>query len=329
MTTEQELGAAPMSIMDSLVRDDRGRPEWLWRSGALVPWAHANIHVNAVGHASVASVFEGVKAYLSHDGTRLLAFRLDEHLKRLYESARIVRLDIPYGIETLRDAVIEVLRANAYREDVYLRPWAFPAGIVQEQMVPAGVTCELLVDSWTFQSGLGTERGCRAAVSSWTRINEASMPPRVKAFSNYHNGRLAMIEARENGHDWPILLNERGKVSEGPGACIAIVRDGVVSTPSTTSGILESLTRETSITLLRELGYTVVERDVDRTELYLADEVFFMGTGWEILPVTWVDGLKVGEGSTGPVTHALDTAYASVVRGESPEHADWLTEIPF
>jgi branched-chain amino acid aminotransferase len=138
-----------------------------------------------------------------------------------------------------------------------------------------------------------------------------------------------MIEVRENGHDWPILLNERGKVSEGPGACIAIVRDGVVSTPSTTSGILESLTRETSITLLRELGYTVVERDVDRTELYLADEVFFMGTGWEILPVTWVDGLKVGEGSTGPVTRALDTAYASVVRGESPEHADWLTEIPF
>ncbi|MGV9881765.1 branched-chain amino acid transaminase [Streptomyces sp. NPDC003006] len=329
MTTEQELDATAMSIMDSLVRDDRARPDWLWRSGALVPWADANIHVNAVGHASVASVFEGIKAYVSHDGTRLLVFRLEEHLRRLYESARIVRLEIPYGFETLRDAVIEVLRANAYREDVYLRPWAFPAGIVQEQMVPAGVTCELIVDSWTFQSGLGAERGCRAAVSSWTRINEASMPPRVKAFSNYHNGRLAMIEARENGHDWPILLNERGKVSEGPGACIAIVRDGVVSTPSTTSGILESLTRETSITLLRELGHTVVERDVDRTELYLADEVFFMGTGWEILPVTWVDGLKVGEGATGPVTRALEGAYGSVVRGESPEHADWLTEIPF
>ncbi|MGY4953030.1 branched-chain amino acid transaminase [Streptomyces nigrescens] len=329
MTTEQELGTAPMSIMDSLVRNDRGGPKWLWRSGSLVPWADARIHVNAVGHASVASVFEGIKAYVSHDGNRLLAFRLDEHLRRLYESARLVRIEIPYGVETLRDAVIEVLRANEYREDVYLRPWAFPAGIVQEQMVPAGVSCELVVDSWTFQSGLGTERGCRAAVSSWTRINEASMPPRVKAFSNYHNGRLAMIEARENGHDWPILLNERGKVSEGPGACIAIVRDGVVSTPSTTSGILESLTRETSITLLRELGHTVVERDVDRTELYLADEVFFMGTGWEILPVTWVDGLKVGEGEAGPVTRALDAAYHSVVRGRSAEHADWLTEIPF
>ncbi|WP_328552703.1 MULTISPECIES: branched-chain amino acid transaminase [unclassified Streptomyces] len=329
MTNEHEQGATAMSIMDSLVRGDRAHPDWLWRSGSLVPWAESSIHVNAVGHASVASVFEGIKAYVSHDGAGLLLFRLDEHLRRLYESARIVRIDIPYGIEILRAAVIEVLRANAYREDVYLRPWAFPAGIVQEQMVPAGVTCELVVDSWTFQSGLGTERGCRAAVSSWTRINEASMPPRVKAFSNYHNGRLAMLEARENGHDWPILLNERGKVSEGPGACIALVRDGVVSTPSTTSGILESLTRDTSITLLRELGHTVVEREVDRTELYLADEVFFMGTGWEILPVTTVDGLQVGDGTAGPLTRRLDTAYGDVVRGRSPRHKDWLTELPF
>ncbi|WP_406347850.1 branched-chain amino acid transaminase [Streptomyces sp. NBC_00144] len=329
MTTETEISGAAMSIMDSLVRPDRGGPEWLWRSGELVPWAEATIHVNAVGHASVAAVFEGIKAYLSHDGDRLLVFRLDEHLKRLYDSARIVRLDLPYGLGELRAAVLEVIAANRYREDVYLRPWAFPAGTIQEQMVPAGVRCEVVVDSWTFQSGLGTERGCRAAVSSWTRINESSMPPRVKAFSNYHNGRLAMIEARENGHDWPILLNERSKVSEGPGACIALVRDGVVITPSTTSGILESLTRETSLTLLRELGHEVVEREVDRTELYLADEVFFMGTGWEILPVTWVDGLQVGDGTAGGVTRALDAAYSAAVRGQSPQHADWLTEIPF
>jgi branched-chain amino acid aminotransferase len=331
--TEQDVDMsladpAAMSIMESLVRGDHGRPEWLWRSGAMVPWSEATIHVNAVGHASVASVFEGIKAYLSHDGTRLLAFRLDDHLKRLMDSARIVRIDIPYGLDALREAVIDVVRANAYRDDVYLRPWAFPAGVIQEQMVPAGVRCEVVVDSWPFESGLGAERGCRAAVSSWTRISEASMPPRVKAFSNYHNGRLAMIEARENGHDWPILLNDRGKVSEGPGACLAIVRDGVVATPSMTNAILESLTRDTSITLLREMGLIVDERDVDRTELYLADEIFFMGTGWEILPVTWVDGLKVGNGTAGPVTRSLDASYAAVVRGRSPRHSKWLTEIP-
>ncbi|MGW2254624.1 branched-chain amino acid transaminase [Kitasatospora sp. NPDC001660] len=328
MTAEHEPGLLTDSVMDSLVRHDRSHPQWLWRSGGLVPWEQATVHVNAVGHASVAAVFEGIKAYRSQDGNRLLVFRLAEHIRRLYDSARLVRLDIPHRPEELHDAVIEVLRANDYRDDVYLRPWAFPAGVIQEQMVPAGVTCEVVVDSWTFRSGLGTERGCRAAVSSWTRINESSMPPRAKAFSNYHNGRLAMIEARENGHDWPILLNERHKVSEGPGACIALVREGVVVTPSRTSGILESLTRATSLELLAELGHPIEEREVDRTELLLAEEVFFMGTGWEILPVTRVDGLQVGNGTAGPVTRKLDAAYESVVRGNSAAHADWLTEVP-
>jgi branched-chain amino acid aminotransferase len=327
MSLTDEPTPTRMSLMDSLTRDDADRPAWLWRDGALRPWAESTVHVNAVGHASVAAVFEGIKAYLSDDGRELLVFRLDEHIRRLYDSARVVRLHLPYDRREVCDAVVEVIRANRYREDVYLRPWAFPAGVIHEQMVPAGVTCEVVVDSWPFRSGLGTERGCRVAVSSWARIDEASTPPRVKAFSNYHNGRLAMIEARENGHDWPILLNERHKVSEGPGACVALVRDGVVATPSLTSGILESLTRASCLELLAEAGVRVEEREVDRTELYLADEVFFMGTGWEVLPVVSVDGLGVGDGTAGPVTRALDAAYAAVVRGRSPAHANWLTRI--
>jgi branched-chain amino acid aminotransferase len=155
------------------------------------------------------------------------------------------------------------------------------------------------------------------------------MPPRVKAFSNYHNGRLAVIEARENGHDWPILLNDRHQVSEGPGACIALVRDGVVVTPSLTSGVLESVTRASALTLLGELGVPAIEREVDRTELYLADELFFMGTAWEILPITGVDGLRVGDGAPGPVTERLAEAYTRVVRGQSDRHPEWLTEITF
>ena len=165
-------------------------------------------------------------------------------------------------------------------------------------------------------------------MSSWQRINDAAMPPRVKAFSNYHNGRLAMMEARENGHDWPILLNERHKVSEGPGACIALVRDGTVVTPSLTSGVLESITRDTVLRLLDESGTPVVEREVDRSELYLADELYFMGTGWEILPITSVDGLPVGGGRPGPVTQRLAAEYARLVRGRSGRHDDWLTEVP-
>jgi branched-chain amino acid aminotransferase len=194
-------------------------------------------------------------------------------------------------------------------------------------MVPADVDCEVVVDCWPFKSALEAERGCRAAVSSWLKVPDVSMPPRVKAFANYHNARLAAVEARENGHDWPILLTDQHKVSEGAGACVALVRDGLVITPSVTSSLLESITRATVLTLLQEMGVEAVERDVDRSELYIADEVFFMGTGWEILPVTFVDGLQVGDGSPGPITTRLQRAYARLVRGQSPHHGEWLTEV--
>ncbi|GGK22160.1 branched chain amino acid aminotransferase [Pilimelia terevasa] len=319
---------AAASRSEALASAGTAEPEWLWRSGSLVPWREARVHVNAVGHASVAAVFEGVKAYLAADGRRLLVFRLEDHLRRLYDSARICRLALPYDLDTLRGAVCGLLTANGYRQDAYLRPWAFPQGVIREQMVPAGTICEVLVDSWPFRSLLEAGGGCRAAVSSWQRISEAAMPPRVKAFSNYHNGRLALMEARENGHDWPIMLNERAKVSEGAGACLALVRDGEVVTPSLTSGVLPGITRDTVLTLLRDLGVRVREREVDRSELYLADELFFMGTAWEILPVTAVDGLTVGDGVPGPLSRRLAAAYTDLVRGRDGRHRHWLTEVP-
>lgn len=302
-------------------------PELIWRNGELLPWASATTHVNAVGHASVAAVFEGIKAYLADDGERLLVFRLDEHLRRLLQSARICRLGLPHDLAELREACVELVRANNYTADTYLRPWVFPRGIIREQMVPAGVECEVVIDSWPFTSHLGTPRGCRAAVSSWLRVSDASMPPRVKAFSNYHNGRLAVIEARENGHDWPILLNERHKVSEGPGACVALVRDGKVITPSLSSGVLESITRATALELLAESGFPVEEREVDRSELYLADELFYLGTAWEVLPITAIDGLTVGDGKMGPVAARFEQVYADLIRGRADAHSEWFTEI--
>lgn len=317
------------TTLSSLAAPGDIHPEWIWRNGRLVPWQDAQIHVNAVGHASIAAVFEGIKAYLAADRDRLLVFRLDEHLRRLYDSARICRLELPYDRQTLRDGIMTLLQANAYHEDAYIRPWAFPAGVIREQMVPAGTRCEVVVDSWPFQSRLDKDRGCRATVSSWIRVSDTSMPPRVKSFSNYHNGRLALMEARENGHDWPILLNDRHKLSEGPGACIALVREGVVTTPSLTNDVLDSITRASAMTLLGDLEVPVVERDVDRTELYLADELFFMGTAWEILPITTVDGLLVGNGAPGPITVRLAKEYVDVVRGRSNKHPEWLTEIAF
>lgn len=302
---------------------------WLWRNGELVPWQDATIHVSSVGHASVAAVFEGIKAYRAADGDRLMVFRLDEHLRRLHQSARLCRLGLPYSVAELRAAVLELLAVNGYRDDTYIRPWVFAAGVIREQLVPADVACEVVIDTWPFVSQLLSPRGCRAAVSSWIRAGDSAMPPRAKAFSNYHNGRLAAMEAKVNGHDWPILLNDRHQVAEGPGACVVLVRDGRVVTPSLESGVLDSITRATALELLAEQGHPVEQRGVDRSELYLADEICFVGTGWEVLPVTSIDGLTVGDGDIGPVTAALEKTYASVVRAESNLHAEWLTPAPF
>ncbi|MFI9123655.1 branched-chain amino acid transaminase [Streptomyces bikiniensis] len=326
ITVKQPLSRSESS--DGQSTNATWHPEWIWRNGVLTPWENATIHVKAVGHASVSAIFEGIRAYRSSDKESLLAFRLEEHLDRLLMSARLCRLHIPYTTQELHTAIVELLIANEYEEDVYIRPWAFPGGLVREMMVPSGAECEVVIDTWPMASNLSTPRDCTAAVSSWVRINEASMPPRAKTFSNYHNGRLAVLEARANGHDIPILLNERGKVSEGPGACIALVRDGVVITPSLTNGVLESITRDSALVLLREAGIPVEEREVDRTELYLADEVFFLGTAWEILPVTILDGLTVGDGKTGRVAALLEESYTAVVRGEGEGHKDWVTEVP-
>jgi branched-chain amino acid aminotransferase len=314
-----------MANLSSLAHVD-DNPSWIWRNGVFMPWDQAGIHVNAVGHASTSAVFEGIKAYRSQDGGRLLVFRLDEHLARLYRSARICRLHIPFDVDQLRDAILELLRINGYRDDVYIRPWIFPEGVIREQIVPAGVRCEVVIDTWPFRSGLTGRRGCRAAVSSWLRPSDTSVPARIKAFSNYHNSRLAVLEAKANGHDFPILLNDRHKVSEGPSACIALVNRELV-TPSLTSDVLGSITRATVSSVARGLGTPMAERDVDRTELYLADELFFMGTGVEILPITSIDGLTVGDGEPGPVTLRIRDAYANLVRGAADPPAAWLTEI--
>jgi branched-chain amino acid aminotransferase len=165
-------------------------------------------------------------------------------------------------------------------------------------------------------------------VSSWRRIEDDVLPPRVKAFSNYHNSRLAAIEATANGYDRTLLLNGRGKVTEGPGSCVALVRHGAVITPSLTSGVLESITRASLLRLLPEaLDIPMLEREVDRTELYVADELFYMGTGWEVLPIYEVDRIRVGEGRMGPVTAAIDRAYHDVVYGIDRRYREWLTPV--
>ncbi len=314
--------------MDSLVSPDAQRPEFIWRNGQIMPWAQALVHVNAVGHASVSSVFEGIKAYWNAGSEQLYVFRLREHLQRLLDSLKMVRLQCRFSLDELEQGALELLCAIHARQDTYIRPWAFIEGIVYEQIAPAGSPAEVVIDTWPFQSKMLTKRGCRVCISSWTRIGDNILPPRVKAFSNYHNSRLATMEAKANGYDWPILLNDHHKLTEGPGACVALVRDGTLVTPNLSSGVLESITRDTLLRLLPEaLNIPVVEREVDRTELYIANEVFYMGTGWEILPILEVDGLPVGDGKMGPVANAVDRLYHDLVRGIDSCHADWRTPV--
>jgi branched-chain amino acid aminotransferase len=312
----------------SLVSQDVRHAEHIWRNGQIIPWTDAMVHVRAAGHSTVPAVFEGIKAYWSAGHGQLYVFRLREHMQRLLDSIKVVRLRNNWSLDDLVGGTIDTLRANQVRQDMYIRPWAFIEGIVYEQIAPANAPAEVVIDIWPFRSAMLTERGCRVCISSWTRISDNVMPPRVKAFSNYHNSRLGAIEATANGYDWPLFLNDRGKVTEGPGACVALVRHGTLITPDISSGLLESITRATILQLVGEwLGIPVVEREVERTELYLADELFYMGTGWEVLPILDVDGLPVGNGQMGPITKAIDRAYHDLVRGIDPGHEEWRTPV--
>jgi branched-chain amino acid aminotransferase len=302
---------------------------YLWRNGKMVRWAEAMIHVNSVGHASVAAIFEGVKAYWNDDDEELYVFRLDDHLRRFLASIKMVRYGFEYSLAELQEAIQSLLRANEYRQDVYIRPYVFQAGLVRELLQPQpGKPTELIIDCWPFTAYRDPEHGLHVCVSSWSRIADNVLPPRLKCFSNYHNGRLAAMEATVSGYDWPILLDDRGKVTEGPGACVAMVRNGVLVTPPITSSILESVTRDTVCAIARDvLGVEVQERTIDRTELYVADELFFLGTGWEIMPVKSVDRLDIGDGTVGPVTQEVQRAYARITRSGDRRFPEWRTPV--
>lgn len=299
---------------------------FVWFDGKPVPWAEATVHATQLGPASVSSVFEGIRGYWNEDAKRLSIFQLDAHLSRFAQSIRLVRMTLPYTRDELREAVCALARLNQITFDAYIRPFAFSeAGTFGGAPDPRAVVL-IHTDQWP--SKLKTDRVSHAAVSSWMRIGDNVMPPRIKASSNYLNSRYAGEEARRNGYDNAIILNANGKVAEGPGMCLMLVRGRKLITPSVTSGILESITRETIMQIGRErLDLEVVEREVDRTELYVADEAFFCGTGIEMLPIASVDRLPVGDGKIGATTRQLMDCYHDLVRGIDPSHAEWRVAV--
>ncbi|HXM56522.1 MAG TPA: branched-chain amino acid transaminase [Candidatus Dormibacteraeota bacterium] len=301
-------------------------PQNTWMNGRIVPWDESRIHIHTDAVLRGASVFEGLRAYRSADGEDLLLFRVPDHMHRLFgTSMRFLRMREPYTPDELLRGTIDLLHANQVRDDAHIRVVVYFGESEMGRELEAD-TGAFIVAFERPQSPRVT-RGVRTTLSPWRRLSEGSMSPRVKASANYLNGRVAGLDARSKGFDTPVMLNEHGRVSEGPGQNVFLVRDGVLITPRTTDAILEGVTRTTIIGLASDLGIPVEEREVDPTELYIAQELFFAGTAWEVTPVVEIDTYQVGDGTMGSLTAKLQAAYFDLVRGRSHCPEGWLTSV--
>jgi len=304
--------------------DSRSEIQWVTQNHQLVPYSDAKISIMAPGLTFAVLVFEGYRAYWSDAQEDLQIFRLAEHMKRLEFSMSLLNLDDPPSKEALTDDILSTLRANEFRQDTYIRLQVYVdewGSMLSTGPVGSSVICRPRPRVADFETGK------KFVVSSWRRNADSATPPRIKASANYMNSRLAGLEAKRQGAGGAVLLNEDGTVSEGPGGCIFFLRDGVFVTPDGTSGILESVTRRTVLDVAGPLGIETAERTVDRTELYLAEEAFYCGTGQEIMPITAFDDKPVGDGEPGPLTRRLQARYDDVVRGNTDDHPEWRTPV--
>jgi branched-chain amino acid aminotransferase len=298
----------------------------IWHNGELVAWEDAKVHVLTHGLHYGTGVFEGIRAYETAQGTAI--FRHRDHLDRLFKSAELYYMPIPYSLEELRTATHELIRANELRE-CYIRPIAF-RGYGQMGLYPLDCPVEVTIAVWPWGAYLGEEgkqAGIRAKVASWRRIPHDSLIPAAKATGQYLNSVLAKIEASKAGYQEAILLDAQGFVCEGSGENIFVVRDGAIMTPPQTAGILDGISRKSIIQIARDLGYEVVERGLARAELYLADEVFLSGTAAELVPVREIDDHAIGRGGPGPVTQELQRVFDDALHGRDPRYGEWLDRI--
>jgi branched-chain amino acid aminotransferase len=297
----------------------------VWQNGQIVPLEKATVNVLTPAVLFGANVFEGLAAYWNSKEEELYCFRFADHFKRLFESLKIMRMTVSYTVEDFFSFTRETIKANDFREDIHLFQVVYVddiKGLFSQKKLG------MYIAARPHMHMLETTKGIHCCTSTWTRISDGSSPPRVKSGPNYQNSRLASLEAEAKGFDWAIILTNRGKVSEAPGACLFMVRNGQVVTPSVTSDILESVTRATLIELFsKEMMMPVAEREIDRTELYVAQEVFLCGSGVEITPVVSLDRIAIGDGKTGPITRKVQKLYFDVVRGEHKGYSEWRTPV--
>ena len=312
------MTALPPSMAD---RDGK-----IWMDGQLVDWRDAKIHVLTHTLHYGCGAFEGVRAYNTVDGTAI--FRLKEHTERLFNSAKILRMSIPFTIDEAMEAHKLVVRENKL-ESCYLRPLTW-IGSQKLGVSPKGNTIHLMVAAWAWGAYLGEDglkNGIRVKISSYTRHHVNITMTQAKAVSNYTNSILANLEATEDGYDEAMLLDASGFVSEGAGENLFVVKDGVVYTPDLSAGALNGITRNTVMHICKDLGLELVQKRITRDEVYIADEAFFTCTAAEVTPIRELDRIMLGKGSRGPITEKIQSAFFDIVNGRNPKYAHWLTKV--
>ncbi len=298
----------------------------IWFKGEILNVNDAKINILSPTSQFGLNVFEGIPCYWNDEEKQLYAFRLDDHYDRLLRSAKLIQIICPYTKDDFKKALIDVVKANEYVEDLSVRQTLFVDGFGSwGSAEPVSMFVAPIPKGKT--SSEYNKKGLSCSVSSWRRISDTTLSPRIKCGANYINSRVGQREALRNGYDTCIFLNDAGKVAEGPGSCFFMVVNGTLVTPKLTDSVLESITRDTIIKLAKALGIPVSERTIDRTELYACDEAFLCGSAMEVTPILSIDRYVVGSGESGVITEELHKAYLDVVKGKNEEFKDWIIPI--
>ncbi len=315
----------PVRTQVSQEKKQARHPQWAFFNGAIVPIEDAKISIMTQVVNYGIGAFGGIRGYWNEEQEQLYLFRIDDHYRRILSSCKLLNATLPYTADDLKRITLDLLRREGYREDAYVRPLVYNA---TEDITPRLYDVEFAFACFTRPQGSYIKLEVRAGTSSWRRLDDNTIPSRGKITGGYINSAFARSEAHWNGYDEGIVLNQDGHVAEGSAENIFIVRDGRLRTPPVTDNILEGITRNTLIHLAQnELSLEVVERSIDRSELYIADEVFFCGTGAQVAGIVEIDHRTIGDGKIGPVTQKIQDTYFRVVRGRHPQHADWLTPV--
>jgi branched-chain amino acid aminotransferase len=300
-------------------------PQWAFLRGKYVPIAEANISIMTQVVNYGIGAFGGVRAYWNEDKKQLYVFRINDHVRRLLNSGKLFNATLPCSAEEMKAVILELVRREGYQEDTYIRPLIYNA---TEDITPRIYEVSFDFACYTRPLGNYIQLQVNAGTSSWRRVDDTSMPSRGKITGSYINSAFSRSEAHWNGYDEAIVLNQDGHIAEGSAMNLFIVRDGKLHTSAVSDNILEGITRNTVIHLAQnDLNLAVVERNLDRSELYIADEVFFCGTGAQVAAVYEIDHRKIGESKMGPITAKVQQAYFDVVRGKNTKYADWLTPV--